>query len=148
MLGYMSLVIMSYSEPRAYTNRYLRCHHGVRLIAVLSGIEVWVIILSACAHCPKRRASGCHAWSRETPLRRGLRPLARSLEWELKITSCGGNTTAFTNSINESRQQQCQQTIVLTHPCQKSAQHNTEPMATHINAKRRTQNANAVKAMQ
>ena len=50
-LGYMSLVLMSYSKPRAYTTGIFRYHHGVRLIAVLSDIEVWGITVSACAHC-------------------------------------------------------------------------------------------------
>ena len=84
--------------------------------------------------------------TREIPLRRVLRSLVGSLEWELKITSWGGNITAFKESINGSRQQQYQQTIVLTHSCQKisSAQHSSNSSAPS------TQNAtqNAVTTMQ
>jgi hypothetical protein len=92
-LGYMSLVLMSYSKPRAYITGIFRYHHGVRLIAVLSDIEVWGITVSACAHCLDTFvASGSCMVTRNTSAPRAS---PGSLEWELKITSWGGNTTAF-----------------------------------------------------
>ena len=48
-------------------------------LLVLSGNEVWGITLSACAHCLKRRASGCQMQEQQVYLSHALLPRSREI---------------------------------------------------------------------